>query len=138
MLMRDWDIVSVRTLLSAAGALSLINLPRSSLFCIFFLFVCFCFRELLCGRDIRELLCGMCHLFAFGCVICLLLLACVYTNNTGSHSLSHSLSLLNSTFTAYNMHDTLNSSYNIHECSSVMLLCLSLVSFPAPAYNAAR
>ena len=69
----------------------------------------------------------LCHLFALACM-------CAH-KDIGSHSFTHSLSLLNSTFTAYNMHDTLNSSYNIHKCSSVMLLCHSF-SFPAPSYNA--
>jgi hypothetical protein len=41
-------------------------------------------------------------------------LACMCAHkHTGSHSLSYSLTLLNSTFTAYNMHDTLSSSYNM-------------------------
>ena len=69
--------------------------------------------------------------------VCSCLHVCTQTHRL---TLTHSISLtvgqrLNSTFTAHNMHDTLNSSYSIHECSSVMLLC-HLFSFPAPSYNA--
>ena len=71
----------------------------------------------------------LCQFFAFACM-------CAHKHTDAlTHALTHSLSLLNSIFNAYNINDTLNSSYNTQECSSIVLLCHSF-SFPAPSYYA--